>query len=152
MSKAFEVTDSSFESDVVGAVTPVVVDFWAVWCGPCRMVAPIVDELAKYDKVGFAKLNVDENPDSMKYGIRIPTLLVFKDGKPVDQIVGALPTEARGGGHRLATPRGRGWVPVGFAGFKPVGGRPSASAVGSTPTLSRHARLGAPLSIIKGRR
>ena len=95
MSKAFEVTDSSFESDVVGATTPVVVDFWAVWCGPCRMVAPIVDELAtEYEgKVGFAKLNVDENPEvSMKYGIRsIPTLLVFKDGKPVDQIVGALP-------------------------------------------------------------
>ena len=95
MSKAFEVTDSSFESDVVEATTPVVVDFWAVWCGPCRMVAPIVDELAtEYDgKVGFAKLNVDENPEvSMKYGIRsIPTLLVFKDGKPVDQIVGALP-------------------------------------------------------------
>ena len=95
MSKAFEVTDSSFESDVVGAATPVVVDFWAVWCGPCRMVAPIVDELAtEYEgKVSFAKLNVDENPEvSMKYGIRsIPTLLVFKDGKPVDQIVGALP-------------------------------------------------------------
>ncbi len=95
MSKAFEVTDSSFESDVVEATTPVVVDFWAVWCGPCRMVAPIVDELAtEYEgKVGFAKLNVDENPEvSMKYGIRsIPTLLVFKDGKPVDQIVGALP-------------------------------------------------------------
>jgi thioredoxin 1 len=95
VSKAFEVTDSSFESDVVEATTPVVVDFWAVWCGPCRMVAPIVDELAtEYEgKVGFAKLNVDENPEvSMKYGIRsIPTLLVFKDGKPVDQIVGALP-------------------------------------------------------------
>ena len=95
MSKAFEVTDSSFESDVVEATTPVVVDFWAVWCGPCRMVSPIVDELAtEYEgKVGFAKLNVDENPEvSVKYGIRsIPTLLVFKDGKPVDQIVGALP-------------------------------------------------------------
>ena len=95
MSKAFEVTDSSFESDVVEATTPVVVDFWAVWCGPCRMVSPIVDELAtEYEgKVSFAKLNVDENPEvSMKYGIRsIPTLLVFKDGKPVDQIVGALP-------------------------------------------------------------
>jgi len=92
---AREVTDSSFESDVLKAGRPVVVDFWAVWCGPCRMVAPIVEELStEYDgKVDFYKLNVDENPEtSMKYGIRsIPTLLVFKDGQPVDQVVGAVP-------------------------------------------------------------
>ncbi|MEE9286331.1 MAG: thioredoxin [Dehalococcoidia bacterium] len=95
MAKLIEVTDSNFDDTVVNASTPVVVDFWAVWCGPCRMIAPIVEELAgEYDgKVQFAKLNVDENPGvSMKYGIRsIPTLLVFKDGQPVDQIIGAVP-------------------------------------------------------------
>ena len=90
-----EVTDQSFEADVLKSSSPVVVDFWAVWCGPCRMIAPIVDELSQEysGKVEFYKLNVDENPQvSMKYGIRsIPTLLVFKGGKPVDQVVGALP-------------------------------------------------------------
>ena len=95
MSKPAEVTDSNFETQVLKSDIPVVVDFWAVWCGPCRMIAPVVEELAvEYsDKVQFVKLNVDENPDvSMKYGIRsIPTLLVFKNGKPVDQIVGAVP-------------------------------------------------------------
>lgn len=92
---AQEVTDASFEDDVLNAERPVVVDFWAVWCGPCRMVAPIVEELStEYDgKVDFYKLNVDENPEtSMKYNIRsIPTLLVFKNGEPVDQVVGAVP-------------------------------------------------------------
>ena len=95
MGKPIEVTDANFEAEVVKSTTPVVVDFWAVWCGPCRMIAPVVEELAtEYaGKVQFAKLNVDENPNvSMKYGIRsIPTLLVFKNGKPVDQIVGAVP-------------------------------------------------------------
>ncbi len=90
-----EVTDASFENDVLKSTSPVVVDFWAVWCGPCRMIAPMVEELeAEYDgRVEFVKLNVDENPEtSMNYGIRsIPTLLVFKDGKPVDQVVGAVP-------------------------------------------------------------
>ena len=95
MAKPVEVTDSTWESEVIGSDTPVVVDFWAVWCGPCRMIAPLVEELAtEYEgKVKFSKLNVDDNPEiSMKYGIRsIPTLLVFKDGQPVDQIVGAVP-------------------------------------------------------------
>lgn len=90
-----EVSDKNFETDVLQATTPVVVDFWAVWCGPCRMIAPVVEELAQQYKgqVEFVKLNVDENPEtSMKYGIRsIPTLLVFKNGKPVDQVVGAVP-------------------------------------------------------------
>ena len=93
MTKA--VTDTSFDVDVLQSTRPVVVDFWAVWCGPCRMIAPLVEELSvQYaGKVDFVKLNVDENPQiSMKYGIRsIPTLLVFKDGKPVDQVVGAVP-------------------------------------------------------------
>ena len=95
MAKTIEVTDSTWESEVLGSDTPVVVDFWAVWCGPCRIIAPLVEELAEeYEgKVKFSKLNVDENPEvSLKYEIRsIPTLLVFKDGKPVDQIVGAVP-------------------------------------------------------------
>ena len=92
---AKEVTDASFEADVLNSTSPVVVDFWAVWCGPCRMVAPIVEELAEEykGKVDFVKLNVDENPAvSMQYGIRsIPTLLLFKGGKPVDQVIGAVP-------------------------------------------------------------
>lgn len=95
MAKPFEVTDKTFDETVLKAATPVVVDFWAVWCGPCRMIAPVVEELAQEysGKVQFAKLNVDDNPAvSMKYGIRsIPTLLVFKGGKPVDQIIGAVP-------------------------------------------------------------
>ena len=85
----------NWESEVLKSSQLVMVDFWAVWCGPCRMVAPIVDELAEEykGKVDFVKLNVDENPaTSQQYGIRsIPTLLVFKDGKPVDQVIGAVP-------------------------------------------------------------
>ncbi|MGQ9805427.1 MAG: thioredoxin [Chlorobiales bacterium] len=95
MSKYLTVSDASFERDVLKSDKPVLVDFWAPWCGPCRMIAPIVEELANdYDgKAKVAKVNVDENPQiSMKFGIRsIPTLLIFKNGKVVDQIVGAVP-------------------------------------------------------------
>jgi len=89
------VTDSDFEQEVLEADTPVLVDFWAEWCAPCKMVAPVLDDLAnEYDgKIKFTKVDVDSNPQTaMKYGIRsIPTLLVFKGGSPVDQVVGAVP-------------------------------------------------------------
>jgi len=95
MAKPRDVTDQTFEQEVLKSDKPVLVDFWAPWCGPCRMVAPIVEELSEeYDgKVDFVKLNTDENPDvSVKYGIRsIPTLLVFKGGEAVGQIVGFRP-------------------------------------------------------------
>lgn len=92
MSKPFTATDSNFDEVVLKAKTPVLVDFWAPWCAPCRMMAPIVDELAKEysGRIDFAKLNTDENPTvSQRYNIRgIPTLLLFRSGKPVDQMVG----------------------------------------------------------------
>jgi len=95
MSKPTEVNDGNFDQMVLQSKTPVLVDFWAVWCGPCRMVAPVVEELAgEYDgKVTFTKLNVDENPKtSSQYGIMsIPTLLIFKDGAPVSNIIGFRP-------------------------------------------------------------
>ncbi len=95
MSKPVEVNDSNFDQMVLQSKTPVLVDFWAVWCGPCRMVAPVVEELAgEYEgKVTFTKLNVDENPKtSSQYGIMsIPTLLIFKDGAPVSNIIGFRP-------------------------------------------------------------
>ncbi len=95
MSNAVAVTDTSFEQEVLQSDKPVLVDFWAEWCGPCRMIGPIVDELAKeYEgKAKFTKVNVDDNPEiSMKFNIRsIPTLLIFKGGKVVDQIIGAVP-------------------------------------------------------------
>ena len=95
MSKALKFTDDSFEDDVLNSEKPVLVDFWAEWCGPCRMVGPVVDELAgEYEgKAKIGKVNVDENSEiSTKYGIRsIPSLLIFKDGEVVDQIVGAVP-------------------------------------------------------------
>ena len=89
------VTTDSFDEEVVKLEGLVMVDFWATWCGPCKIVAPVVEELAKeYEgKVTFAKLNTDENPDiASRYSIRgIPTLMFFKDGKVMDQVVGAVP-------------------------------------------------------------
>jgi thioredoxin 1 len=95
MAKPRDVSDSNFEQEVLKADKPVLVDFWAPWCGPCRMVAPVVEELADdyAGKVEFVKLNTDDNPDTaVKYGIRsIPTLLVFKEGEVAGQIVGFRP-------------------------------------------------------------
>ena len=95
MATPAEVNDASFDEQVINSDKPVLVDFWAPWCGPCRMVAPIVEELAdEYaGKVEFRKLNTDDNPRTAAvYGIRsIPTLLVFKGGEPVGQIIGFRP-------------------------------------------------------------
>ena len=92
------VTDSTFESDVLKSSKPVLVDYWAEWCGPCRQVAPVLEEIAKEysSKIDIVKLNVDENPEVVRtYGImNIPTLTVFKDGQVVKEIVGAKPKSA----------------------------------------------------------
>lgn len=95
MANYVELNDTNFEQEVLKSEVPVLVDFWAEWCAPCRIIAPLIDELAQQfsGKIKVAKMDVDQNPQSsMNYGIRsIPTLLFFKDGKPVDQLLGAVP-------------------------------------------------------------
>jgi thioredoxin 1 len=93
--KPVTLTDENFETEVIKSDLPVLIDFWAVWCGPCRIIAPIVEELAgEYEgRLKVGKLDVDTNQQAaIKYGVRsIPTLLLFKDGKVVDTIIGAVP-------------------------------------------------------------
>jgi thioredoxin 1 len=90
-----KVTDDSFQEDVIGSSKPVLVDFWAEWCGPCRMIAPALEEISDElgERVTVAKLNIDENPDiPARYGVQgIPTMILFKDGEPAATKVGAAP-------------------------------------------------------------
>ena len=92
---SLEVTDSSFENDVLAASGPVLVDFWAEWCGPCKQIAPVLEAIAKElnGQITIAKINIDENPETPgRFGVRgIPTLMIFKDGEVADTKVGALP-------------------------------------------------------------
>lgn len=95
MAAISEVSDSTFEAEVLQSATPVLIDFWAPWCGPCRAIAPVVEELAREyaGRLKVVKMNVDDNPQTpAKFGVRgIPNLIVFKGGKVAEQIVGAVP-------------------------------------------------------------
>ncbi len=95
MGKYVEVTDANFEDEVLKSEIPVLVDYWAVWCAPCKMIAPLVEEIAgeKEGSLKVAKMDVDNNQGTAtKYGVRsIPTLMIFKNGEVVDQIIGAVP-------------------------------------------------------------
>ena len=97
MSNAVSVTDETFADEVINADTPVLVDFWAAWCGPCRVVAPILEQIAEEQegKLKIAKVNIDEDQEyASQLGIAsIPTLILFKDGRPVEKLVGAYPKD-----------------------------------------------------------
>jgi len=95
--KIFHITDDTFEQEVLEGDIPVLTDFWAEWCGPCRTIAPVLEEISQeYDgRLKIAKIDVDENPEApARFGIQgIPTLILFKDGKPVERLVGAMPKD-----------------------------------------------------------